>query len=77
MISQEKLSYDILCRTKTRQELDAINFNPNQLVGSSSFPNPMINALIACEDYNTAIKIIKMYSDILIPIKKMVSKNLH
>ncbi len=70
MISQEKLSYDILCRTKTRQELDAINFNPNQLVGSSSFPNPMINALIACEDYNTAIKIIKMYSDILDPNQK-------
>lgn len=30
MIPQEKVSYDILCRTKTREELDAIKFDPNQ-----------------------------------------------
>lgn len=67
MIPQEKLSYDILCRTKSRDELDAIKFDPNQMVGTASFCNPMLNALIACEDYATAIKIIKSYPDRLNP----------
>lgn len=65
-----ELDYGTLCRSKTREELDAGHFNPNSFVGSPTHPNPMLNALIACEDYHTVACLIQKYSDQIDPNQK-------
>lgn len=63
-----KRYYEILWYAKDRKDLEEVNFDPNQLVSvESEYRNPILNALIACEDYDTALKLIRLCSDNLDP----------